>query len=72
MYKSDASEPTLRGLKGLKSRLSKAIDYGAMSIEYGREAADHYRRRYGLLDYIYDGAHGFIDRFKRSSVNKNV
>ncbi|EGC5602210.1 hypothetical protein IT804_003469 [Salmonella enterica] len=65
------SEYSERGVNGIKKRILRAIDHAEMGIAYGMEAADHYRRRYGLLDCVYDGFHGFIDGFKLSSVNKN-
>lgn len=70
--KTAAPESSERWVKGAKKRLIKAIDCAAMSIAYGREAADHYGVAYGLIQSVYDGARGFIDGFKRPKMNSNT
>lgn len=67
-----AAESSEKWGESTQKRLLKAIDCAAMSIAYGREAADHYGVTYGVIRSVYDGIRGFIDGFKRPMMNPNT
>ena len=62
--KTATRESTERWGNGIKNRMLKAIDCVAMSLAYGKEAADHYGVAYGVIQSVNDGARGFIDGSK--------
>ncbi|EBR8158329.1 hypothetical protein DOA20_24690 [Salmonella enterica subsp. enterica serovar Newport] len=63
--KTAASESTERWWKKTKSQLVAAADRAAMSVAYGREAADHEDIPYSLVQSVRDWLTGFAEGLQR-------